>query len=309
LSADLLVSVRNLTQRYPGVVALDDLSLDLTPGIIGLIGANGAGKSTLLRILLGLLEPTSGSATVLGHSVPGDGVGLRRLVGYMPEHECLPPDSSATEFVTHMARMSGIPSDAARERAAEMLRHVGLFEERYRLIEGYSTGMKQRVKLAQALVHGPQLLVLDEPTNGLDPEGRQDMLNLIERTGREAGISVIVSSHLLGEVERVCDYVVALDGGCLRHAGPVAGLTAQTGSLLVEVDDGAELLLDRLRAADCRVGLDGNTVLVELDGAHVHDLVRDALAELGLPLTRIEARRARIQDLFSSSGEARANRP
>src|SRR6476661_3387178 len=168
-----LIATEGLTKRYPGgVVALDGLTLSLEAGIIGLVGANGAGKSTLLRILLGLLEPTSGRATVLGHDIREDGAALRRQVGYLPESDCLPPDITATDFVSQMARLSGLPTSAARGRAAEVLRHVGLYEERYRAIGTYSTGMKQRVKLAQALVGAPRLLLLDEPTNGLDPAGR-----------------------------------------------------------------------------------------------------------------------------------------
>ncbi|MEO7869364.1 MAG: ABC transporter ATP-binding protein, partial [Candidatus Limnocylindria bacterium] len=179
-----LIATRALTKRYGShVTALDDLTLDVEPGIIGLVGANGAGKSTLLKILLGLLEPTSGSATVMGMDVVADGAQIRQLVGYLPEHDCLPPDVSATDFVSHMGRMSGLPAAAARERTAEVLRHVGLYEERYRPIGGYSTGMKQRVKLAQAIVHDPKLLLLDEPTNGLDPAGRDEMLDLVHRTG------------------------------------------------------------------------------------------------------------------------------
>ena len=154
-----LISTRALTKRYPGgVTALDGLSVEIGEGVIGLVGANGAGKSTLIKVLLGLLEPTEGEATVLDFDTRADGARIRELVGYMPEHDCLPPDVSATEFVSHVARISGLPAGAARERTADVLRHVGLYEERYRPIGGYSTGMKQRVKLAQSLVHDPRVL-------------------------------------------------------------------------------------------------------------------------------------------------------
>ena len=139
----------------------------------------------------------------------------------MPEHDCLPPDATATDFVSHLALISGLPRTAARERTAEVLRHVGLYEERYRAIGGYSTGMKQRVKLAQALVHDPRLLLLDEPTNGLDPAGRDEMLELVQRTGTEFGMAVIVASHLLGEIERVCNHLVAIEGGRLLRSAPL----------------------------------------------------------------------------------------
>src|SRR5688572_15175731 len=243
-----LISTRALTKRYPGVTALDGLTLDIGEGVIGLVGANGAGKSTLLKILLGLLPATEGEAQVLELDTATNGARIRELVGYMPEHDCLPPDVSATEFVSHMARVSGLPAGAARERTADVLRHVGLYEERYRPIGGYSTGMKQRVKLAQALVHDPRVLFLDEPTNGLDPAGRDEMLALIERIGHEFGIAVIVASHLLGEIERVCDFLVAIDAGKLIQAAPLGSFTERTGILAVEVEDGADQLAASLVA-------------------------------------------------------------
>ena len=294
-----LITADALTKRYPGgVTALDDLTLTLEPGVIGLVGANGAGKSTLLRILLGLLPPTSGGASVLGYDVTTQGTTLRRFVGYMPESDCLPPDTTATDFVGQMARLSGLPASAARERAAEVLRHVGLYEERYRPIGGYSTGMKQRVKLAQALVHDPQLLLLDEPTNGLDPAGRDEMLALVKRTGTEFGIAVIVASHLLGEIERVCDFLVAIDAGRLVRAAPLTTFTERTGILAVEVEEGAAGLAAALEAAGVRAVLDGRTVLVDLSDERPWDLVRDAVAELDLPLVRIEQRRRGLEELF-----------
>lgn len=294
-----LLATDALTKRYPGgVTALDGLTLELEPGIIGLVGANGAGKSTFLRILLGLLDPTSGDATVLGHDVRTDGSALRRYVGYMPESDCLPPDVTATDFVGQMGRLSGLPKAAARERAAEVLRHVGLYEERYRPIGGYSTGMKQRVKLAQALVHDPQLLLLDEPTNGLDPAGRDEMLALVRRTGTEFGIAVIVASHLLGEIERVCDYLVAIDAGTLIRAAPLGDFTQHTGMLAVEVEEGSDRLAAALVAAGLQAMVDGRTVLVDLHDERPWDLVRDAVADLDLPLVRIEQRRRGLEELF-----------
>src|ERR671915_1927308 len=232
-----IIATEGLTMRFPGVTALDALTVGVEPGVVGLVGANGAGKSTLIKILLGLLPPTSGQAAVLGLDVGKNGGQIREQIGYMPQHECLSPDMSATEVVVHIARISGLPATAARERAADTLRHVGLYEERYRPIGGYSTGMRQRVKLAQALVHDPELVFLDEPTNGLDPLGRDEMLALIRRIGTEFGIAVLVTSHLLGELERTSDNIVVIDAGRLLRASSTAEFTQTTGSLTVEVQD------------------------------------------------------------------------
>ncbi len=294
-----LIALRDLTHHYPGgVTALDGLTLELEPGVIGLVGANGAGKSTLIKVLLGLLPPTSGDAFVMDLDVRTDGTTIRQLVGYMPEYDCLPPDASATDLVSHMARMSGLPNAAARERTAEVLRLVGLYEERYRAIGGYSTGMKQRVKLAQALVHDPRLLFLDEPTNGLDPAGRDEMLALVQRTGKEFGIAVVVASHLLGEIERVCDFLVAIDAGRLLRAAPLGTFTERTGVLAVEVEEGEAALAAELSRRGLQAVTDGRTVLVAVADDHPYDLVRDAIAELGLPLVRLEQRRQSLEDLF-----------
>ncbi len=301
-----LIATEALTKRYPGpaggVLALDALTLDIEPGIVGLVGANGAGKSTLLRILLGLLNPTGGRASVLGLDATHQGPKVRALVGYMPEHDVLPPDLSATDLVAHLGEISGLPRNAARERTADVLRHVGLFEERYRPIGGYSTGMRQRVKLAQALVHDPKLLLLDEPTNGLDPAGRDEMLDLIRRTGTEFGIAVLLSSHLLGEIERVCDHLVAIDGGRLLRSAPMSAFTGRTGTLVVEVDERAGELAADLVAAGLSASAEGERrVLVETPGPGEPppwDRIRDAVVERGLALTRVEPARHRIEDLF-----------
>jgi ABC-2 type transport system ATP-binding protein len=305
-----LISTRALTKRYPGgVTALDALSVEIGEGVIGLVGANGAGKSTLIKILLGLLEPTEGAATVLDLDTATEGARIRELVGYMPEHDCLPTDVSATEFVSHMARVSGLPAGAARERTADVLRHVGLYEERYRPIGGYSTGMKQRVKLAQALVHDPRLLFLDEPTNGLDPAGRDEMLGLIERIGRDFGITVVVASHLLGEIERVAGWLVAIDAGRLLRTAPLTSFTERTGQLVVETEEEADQLAERLTARGLAATATGRTMLVEIASAgdgefDVYDAVRDEAVSLGLPLVRIEHTRHQLEDLFRDEGAA-----
>src|SRR6266516_2592491 len=276
IKADTVIETTALTKVYPGrVTALDSLTVSVAPGVTGLIGANGAGKSTLIKILLGLLPPTKGQAKVLGRDCQTSGEAIRTLLGYMPEHDCLPPDVTATEFVTHLGRISGLPPTVAKERAAESLRHVGLHEERYRLIGTYSTGMKQRVKLAQALVHDPKLLLLDEPTNGLDPAGREEMLGLIERTGREFGIAVLVTSHLLGEIERVCDFLIAIDAGRLHYAGPVAAFTALTERLLLELDDDAPSFAGSLRSRGLEVEGHGHELRVALRSDAAYDVIRD----------------------------------
>ncbi|AEV81814.1 ABC transporter [Actinoplanes sp. SE50] len=300
-----IIATQALTKTYGGgVTALSDLTVSVEPGVIGLVGANGAGKSTFIKIMLGLITPSAGSVRVFDIDPVVDTDKVRARVGYMPENDCLPPDVSAAEFVTHLGRMSGLPRTAARERASEALRHVGLYEERYRQIGGYSTGMKQRVKLAQALVHDPDLLLLDEPTNGLDPAGRDAMLALIHRIGTEFGISVVVCSHLLGEVERICDSLIAIQGGRLLRADRISSMTAASDVLAVEVTEGTDQLAARLTEAGLRVTRENRMLLVPMDSDEAYDRILRAVTDLELNLHRLDQRRHRVAELFTAKETA-----
>ena len=298
-----LLSVERLTKRYGTVLALNDVSFTITDGITGILGENGAGKSTAIRILLGLTPPTSGSATVLGQNA-SETVAIRARVGYMPEHDCLPSQVSAAEFLTHMAEVSGLPPSMARTRAADTLRHVGLFEERYRAIGGYSTGMKQRVKLGQALVHDPAFVFLDEPTAGLDPAGREEMLTLIRKTHREFGISVLFSSHLMGDIERTCDRIIVLQAGRLVQSGEVDRFTNETTTVFIEVDSNRERLVAALETRGVRITMDGTGLTIEGPDDSIYDHVRDALVEAQAPLRRMAPRRRALTELFEESADS-----
>jgi len=301
--SDELIVARGVRKEYGNVVALENLDLVIRDGITGLLGENGAGKSTAIRIFLGLLQPTRGEVAVLGEDIARS-VKARSLLGYMPEHDCLPTSVTAVEFLTHMAQVSGLPPSAARTRAADTLRHVGLFEERYRAIEGYSTGMKQRVKLAQALVHDPRMVLLDEPTAGLDPAGREEMLDLVRKTHREFGISIMLSSHLMGDVERTCDRLALVRGGTLIQEGAVTDFTLETERLSLEVDDREEELVDELarRGVAVERGERGGLV-IEGRSDSVHDVVRDSLVAVEAPLRSMAPRRRALAELFARDGE------
>ena len=222
----------------------------------------------------------------------------RSRLGYMPEHDCLPRSVAATEFVIHMAQVSGLPPAQARTRAADILRLVGLDEERYRRIGEYSTGMVQRVKLAQALVHDPVLALLDEPTAGLDPGGREEMLALIARIGREFGISILLSTHLMGDVESICDRIVVLDSGRVMEQGDVSGYTRETETLFIDVDDRREELMAALASRGVEATADGASLVVERAGEEQYDLIRDAVVEVGARLRRLAPRRHGLADIF-----------
>jgi ABC-2 type transport system ATP-binding protein len=224
-----VVECDHVTVRYGKNVALRDVTTAFLPGAIGLLGPNGAGKSTLLKALLGFLKPETGKMQVLGLDVATSPLEIRARLGYMPESDAHIPGMNAVSFVGYCGQLAGLPAADAMQRAHEVLYYVGLGEARYRNLETYSTGMKQRIKLAQALVHDPDLLFLDEPTNGMDPKGRDEMLELIRDLAHNKGVNLILSSHLLPDVEYTCDHVVVIDKGSVTANGPIDELKGPAG--------------------------------------------------------------------------------
>ncbi|HLT70745.1 MAG TPA: ABC transporter ATP-binding protein [Acidimicrobiales bacterium] len=294
----------DLTMTYSdGTTALAGLTVEVPPGSVGLVGANGAGKTTLFRLMLGLVPPTAGWLQVAGCDVVSDPIGARSRVGYMPEHDCLPLDQSAADIVATFGELAGLPPRAARQRASDMLDLVGLDEARFRPVGSFSTGMRQRTKLAQALVADPQLVLLDEPTAGLDPVGREEMLELVARL-RGFGISVLMATHLLDDVQQVCEHVVMIERGRLVLAGPIDQLLQTTGTMRVEVGDrdgAAAALCDALttRGLPARA-TDDRTVEVDTSGhgEDAFDVVRDAVADLGLRLYSLSTRHRSLDEVF-----------
>ena len=296
-----VVEVNGLTHDYGDVIALRDLSLEIPRGITGLVGANGAGKTTLLRLMLGLLHPAMGSMTVLGSDPQIDPLVVRAGIGYMPEGECLPKDQTAADFVAYAAQLAGIPPREARRRSSETLFLVGLEEERFRFIGDFSTGMQQRVKLAQAIVHDPDLLLLDEPASGLDPEGRTQMLQLINRLG-DFDINVIVSSHVLTDIEQTCSWVVMLDGGELLRSGPMQ-VADELGTVAVEVLDGADRLAAALSAKGIDSKAEGRSIAVGPGDHSLEAAIVETAAETGTGLVRMLRGTSSLEDLFIQGGD------
>jgi ABC-2 type transport system ATP-binding protein len=285
-----------VSKHFGATIALDGLDVEIGHGVTGLLGSNGAGKTTFISLMLGLRPCDGGALEVLGADPAHAGIGLRARIGYAPEHHNLPPDVAAADLVRHLAEMHGLPSRAAIQRANDALWQVGLGEERFRPVGTMSTGMRQRVKLAGAIAHDPDLVLLDEPTDGLDPLQRDDMLRLIRRIGTEFGIDLVISSHHLEEVERICDAVVIVDEGVVVRAGALDELRRGGTGLRVEVDACADELAALLRAAGCEVGLEDDWLLVS--GERAHDAIRDAVADLGVGLRRLEPARRTLEDVY-----------
>jgi ABC-2 type transport system ATP-binding protein len=306
-----VVVANEVVKGYGSTSVLRGITFSVGNGVTGLLGANGSGKTTLLGLLLGLHRVESGTLEVLGGDPWLNGPEVRIRLGYAPEYDAFPPDVAADDLVRHIAELHGLPRREATGRASDALWEVGLGEERFRPVGTMSTGQRQRVKLAQAIVHDPLLVLLDEPTNGLDPGQREDMLELIRHVGHDLGMNVILSSHLLEEVERVSDAVVIIDNGAVVAEGTIAELEGGGEELLVTLDDsdhGADRLVATLATAGIAAHATGRIqVVVALERPVVYDIVRDAIADAGLGIRRLEARRANLEEVYLTASSGSRN--
>jgi ABC-2 type transport system ATP-binding protein len=298
--AEALLRADAISKSFGRVEALRSVSVELAPGTIGLVGPNGSGKTTLIRLLLGLLPPTSGTLTVLGHDPRTEPLLVRERVGYMPEHDCLLPRMTGVGFVAYMGQVSGLPRETAMSRAHDVLEFVGLAEQRYRKIQEYSVGMRQRVKLAQAIVHDPPLCFLDEPTSGLDPKGREEMLGLVSALAKVGGHSFVISTHLLPDTEGLVDQVLLLDNGKLLAGGPVDRLLAgRSEETVVRVKGNPEQFLAALGSRGLAARPTGSEFRMVLPRGNARP-VFEAAHEARAQVTHLSRSAATIEDLFLS---------
>ena len=293
-----VIQARGLVKSWGTTSVHTGLDFVVGHGVTGLLGSNGAGKTTLLGMILGLHRADLGELDVFGLDPSTAGPEVRGLLGYSPEHHTLPPDVRAHDLVRHIAELHGLPHRDATNRASDALWAVGLGEERFRPIGTMSTGQRQRVKLAQAIAHDPRLVLLDEPTDGLDPVQRDQMLELIRRCGSEFGIDVLLSSHLLEEVERVCDAVVILRDGVVAANASINDLRGIGHGMTVDVDGDPQRLVDELSRRGVPSRVDATHVLVDTEDEHTLDIIRDAVADLAVPLRALRPRRRSLEDVF-----------
>jgi len=296
------IEIRDIHFSYGKVKALEGVNLDLPQGAIGLLGPNGAGKSTLIRILLGFLSPDKGEGRVLGYDIRDQQSMLRRYVGYMPEDDCSIPGLDAVSFTSYLGELSGMPRQEAMKRAHEVLFYVGLEESRYRNVETYSAGMKQRLKLAQAIVHDPKLIFLDEPTGGLDPHGRKEILELIIDISSKKDIQVLISSHILPDIELTCSFVAILNKGKLVAQGEISKLKEIRDLYEIKVKGETEGFLHRLRDLKCRVEEmeDGMLKVYMPPGQNRQEIFRIA-AEEKIQLRHFVKSQTSLEDLFAKA--------
>jgi ABC-2 type transport system ATP-binding protein len=295
------VEVENIHFSYGKIKALNGVDIRLPQGAIGLLGPNGAGKSTLLRILLGFLIPDSGQGSVLGYDIRNQQSVIRRYVGYMPEDDCFIPGMDGVSFTSYMGELSGMPRQEAMKRAHEVLYYVGLEESRYRNLEDYSAGMRQRLKLAQSIVHDPKLIFLDEPTSGLDPQGRKEILELILDISSKKDIQVLISSHILPDIEQTCSYVVILNKGEMAAEGQISELKEVRYSLYeMKIKGEEQAFLDRLTKLDSQVEQTEDKLLkVYLSpGTDPQDIFKIAVEE-NVQVRHFVKSQTSLEDLFA----------
>jgi len=295
----MLFALQEITKTYGRVVALRQLSVTVPTGAVGLLGPNGAGKTTLIRTLLGLIKIDAGSGTVLDMDLRQRRLDIRQAVGFVPEDECLFPGVPGVEFVSYAGELCGMSRSDALQRAHEILNHVGLGEARYRPVESYSAGMKQRVKLAAALVHDPRLLILDEPTNGMDPAGRQELLELARDLAHGKEMSLLFSSHLLPDVEFVCDHVVVLGQGRVLAQGLIREMQQRHEHCFeVRVKADAAAFARKLSASGCTVGQQDHTLLVRLPPGQSERMIWSLAAETGEQVRHLRPQRSSLEEIF-----------
>jgi len=296
-----VVTLQSVSVAYGKNYALRDVTAGFKPGAVGLLGPNGAGKSTMIKSLLGFIVPTAGQLRVLGMDVATSPLDIRARIGYMPENDGHIPGMTAVAFVGYCGELAGLPPTDAIQRAHEVLYYVGLGEARYRTVETYSTGMKQRIKLAQALIHDPDLLFLDEPTNGMDPKGREEMLELIRDLGHNKGMNLILCSHLLPDVEYCCDHVVVMDKGRIAADGPITQLKGPAGRVFeVRAKSGHDRLVAACRAAgfECHETDEDVMRVFVPEGFGAQDLFKLATRE-GLQLRHLRPSLPTLEDVFA----------
>ena len=295
----MLFQLTNVTKKYGPITALNKLSVAMPEGAIGLLGPNGAGKTTMIRALLGLISINAGSGEILGMDMRRKRLDIRQAVGFVPEDECLFPGVEGIEFVAFAGELAGMVTKDAMQRAHEVLDYVGLGEARYRKVESYSTGMKQRLKLASAIVNDPKLLILDEPTNGMDPAGREDILNLSRDLSRNKGMSLLFSSHLLPDVEAVCEQVMVLGRGQLLAQGRIQDLKATHDRIYeLRLKSDGELFRKQLVEAGCGITLRDDTLLVKLPAEKSLNLIWETAARNESQIRYLRPSRGTLEEVF-----------
>lgn len=298
----MLFELKNITKTYGAVVALNDFSVIAPIGAVGLLGPNGAGKTTMIRTLLGLIRINSGNGQVLDMDIVDDRLKIRQTVGFMPEDECLFPQMTGVDFVAYGGELAGMDPNSAMQRAHEVLDYAGLGEQRYRPTDSYSTGMKQRLKLATAIVHDPKLLIMDEPTNGLDPRGRDDMLELARDLAHNKEMSVLFSSHLLPDVESVCDHVIVMGRGKLLASGKIAELKQRHESIfVVRTREEPATLKFALERAGCRCTAVDDLLEVALPAGVGSDVIWRAAGESQQQIRHLRPRQSTLEEVFLSA--------